>query len=151
MKTIKLFPLIQAVREFITEMDFPPAPKEGPSSNTVYSAIIQALLGHARHLRASDTEVTVTPSSQQLASVLHCSTRTVRRLIEAVQEHGMVTRIVRNGHISNSYVIHKHSNKLKREDKDVHPEANNSRSQGGQLPLLGWTRMSYSGVNPLRK
>ena len=84
MKPGKLPPLVQAIREFIAEMDFPPVPPKGPSSNTVYASIIQALLGHARRLRAEDNEVTVTPSSQQLADVLHCSTRTVRSLIEAV-------------------------------------------------------------------
>jgi hypothetical protein len=149
-------PLAQAAREFLTAMTFPPTPERGPSSNTVYAAIIQALLWHARYLRAEDNEVTVTPSSQQLADVLHCNTRTVRRLLESVIEQGMVTRVVRNGHLSNTYVIHKHSKLLKksgsvraakddhptkgkREDKDVRPDSTDSTEEGGQLGSLGWT------------
>ena len=146
----KLKPLPQAIREFISEMDFPPAPARGPSSNTVYSAVIQALMGHARHLRPEDTTVTVTPSSKQLADVLHCATRTVRSHIEALEKHGIVVRQIRNGDLSNVYTIFKHSPKLKRveqdvhptgggrEEQDVHPPAQEKETQGGKLDGLGW-------------
>ena len=119
--------MAQAVREFVTGMTFPPeSEKGGHSSNTLFAGVILALLSHARNLRLGDVEVTVDPALRQIADLLHCSPRTVRRHIEALQGHGMVYRTVRKGHSSNLYTIIKHSRKHPRPDKHV-PSPNTER------------------------
>jgi len=115
----------------MTGMDFPVEPKEnepaglklkvpatnktGPSPNIAYAGIIQALLNSAKNMRLDATEVTVAPPIKQLAAICHCAERSVQRILEKLQAHGIIERKNRGAHLSTVYVIYKYTRIL--EDK----------------------------------
>jgi DNA-binding transcriptional regulator YhcF (GntR family) len=145
--------MAQAVRAFMTEMEFPPeSEKGGHSSNAAYAGVVQALLNHAKALKLDATEVRVEPSVKQLAAICHCAPRTVQRILEKLKKHGIVTRMDRGAHLSSVYTVHKQHS---RHDKDVTPKSSRgdkadtpeSAVRGDTLPGSEVTRQA-SGVTP---
>jgi hypothetical protein len=108
-KPCKLPPMAQAVRAFVVEMEFPPAPESGPSSNPSYAGVILALLNYAKHLRLDATEVRVDPSVKQLADICHSAPRTIQRILEKLEKHGIISRTFRGAQLSAVYTIYKYT------------------------------------------
>jgi DNA-binding transcriptional regulator YhcF (GntR family) len=100
-------PMAKAIRAFVTDMQFPPAPKHGPNPNSDFAALIVAMLLHCNGLKEDAGEVTCSPSLQQLAELRHCSPNTIKRQMRRLRDFGTVTSQRRGDGLSSVYTLHK--------------------------------------------
>src|SRR6266550_1265537 len=84
----KKAPLAQAIREFVTAIEFPPCDGD---QNFKYSGLILALLQFSGHLTIESKSATCTPSLSTIASLMHCNEKTVRRQITSLEKLGLIT------------------------------------------------------------
>jgi hypothetical protein len=114
----KLPPMAATIRGIMPKMQYPPPRKETKDSkgrrkqdgitgdNLAYSAIIQAMLHHAKGIRPDATQITVSPAVQQIADVCQVSKRTIRRYMAELKEHGTITSCNKGSQISSDFTIH---------------------------------------------
>src|SRR2546426_11913221 len=88
----KKAPLAQAIRAFVAAIELPIAttPREH-ENNFKYSGLILALLQFSSHLTVESATATCTPSLSQLASILHCNEKTIRRQLTEMETLGLLT------------------------------------------------------------
>jgi hypothetical protein len=151
-------PMAAAIRTFVAGMKFPPAPEHGPSPNKELVGIVVTMLLFAHGIIEDSNEVCVDPALSQVAEMLHCSERSIKRGLKSLRDMGLLTQKER-GHLSTAYTFHQTSART-----TVVPAAarttvgtarkssgDNSASQRGQLtPSAGTTRLpAGTTVDPL--
>jgi hypothetical protein len=106
------------IRAIMPKLQYPPFRKETKDSkgkrnqdgcsgdNLAYTAIIQAMLHHAKGIRPDATEITVSPAVKQIADVCQVSIRTVQRYLSELKEHGTITARNKGSKVSSDFTIH---------------------------------------------
>src|SRR5579872_7572221 len=97
-------PMAAAIRDFVTAMKFPATKPDSPD-NANLAAFVVTMLQFAPGVTEGCTTVSTSPSVPQVAAVLHCSGRTVKRRLKALRELGLVTPRER-GHFSTLWTFH---------------------------------------------
>jgi hypothetical protein len=162
--TKKKPPMVKAIREFITAMEFPPLKNENSEANMKLAAVVLAALMHCNVPEDAKT-VTGTPSLAQIAAILRCSPRTIQRRLVKMKEAGMLTT-ERRGTLSSSFTFYRDrqtgqqlspqetGQQLSPDDTTTKPldtttqavRHDNSDALTRQLLPLTGQQLSYSGI-----
>ncbi len=106
------------IRVIMPKLQYPPFRKETKNTkgkrnrdgcsgdNLAYTAIIQAMLHHAKGLQPDATEITVSPAIQQIADVCQVNKRTIQRYLAELKKHGTITAQNKGSKISSDFTIH---------------------------------------------
>lgn len=98
-------PMVKAIRDFIAAMEFPPQPKHGPNPNITLAGVVLAALSCC-NIEADAQAVEGSFALQQVADILHCSTRHVERVMRDLKEFGTLTT-ERRGNLSSLYTFYR--------------------------------------------
>ena len=114
----KLPPMAATIRVIMPKIQYPPFRKETKDSkgkrnhdgcsgdNLAYTAIIQAMLHHAKGIKADAATITINPALQQIADVCQVSRSTIKRYLAELKEYGTVTAVEHGSDISSDFTIH---------------------------------------------
>jgi hypothetical protein len=140
----KLPPMMKAARDFIASMEFPPLKKHADGTMKL-AAVAFAAITCCNNIEADAKVVTGSFALQQVADILHVSTKAVQRQLDKLREFGTLTS-ARRGTLSNLYTFYrspKVREQLEPVDKtpcvqspDTTPSVQSSRETTGHLPAL---------------
>jgi hypothetical protein len=137
-------PMAAAIRAFVAGMNFPPAPEHGPSPNKELAALVVTMLQFAKDIPDHSDVICVDPALSQVAEVLHCSARSIKRGLRTLREMKLLTERER-GRISTAYTFYQNP-----AGTTVDPARNssgdNSPSQRGQLKGVAGTTRPPAGT-----
>lgn len=97
-------PMAAAIRAFVAGMKFPTTKSES-QTNSILATFTVAMLQFALGMTEGCTAASVSPAISQVAEVIHCSDRTVKRRLKALRELGLLT-VRERGHFSTEYTFH---------------------------------------------
>jgi hypothetical protein len=140
----KLPPMMKAARDFITAMEFPPLKKHADGTMKL-AAVTFAAITCCNNIEADASVVTGSFALQQVADILHVSTKAVQRQLDKLREFGTLTS-ARRGTLSSLYTFYR-SPKVREEAEtldrtpsvqstDKTPSVQSSRETTGHLPAL---------------
>jgi hypothetical protein len=124
-------PLVKAAREFIVGIQL----VRQRIGNKGIALLVHALLSHAKGICAGAEEVTCSPSEQQLADLMWCSPRDVRRAISRARAAGILTIKRRGDGMSSVFTVHRKpiSDRTTVGHSETEFRPDNSPPQTGQL------------------
>lgn len=93
-----------AIRAFVTGMKFPTTKSESQTNSNLATFTV-AMLQFALGMTEGCTTASVSPAITQVAEVIHCSDRTVKRRLKALRELGLLT-VRERGRFSTEYTFH---------------------------------------------
>lgn len=126
-------PMAQAAREFLAAMEFPPAPEHGPNPNIPVAGLVSVMLTFANGIEDGTDTVTCSPSQEQIAKQMHCSKKSVSRLLKELTELGLMKTQSR-GSTSLMYTLFK-----TRQQLSNHEPGQQLSTQTRQLDPSDWT------------
>jgi len=126
-RPVRKTPLTRPLQKFLAGIQLPPIPKRCRHNPNMYrSLLLNAMAWHAPTIVENSGSITCAPSLKQLAQLMHCSTRTVQRIIDEVRAMGFISIKRRGNHLANIFTIYQTPH-LSDTTVSVHSEPNKGR------------------------